>query len=269
MKCPHCQTENENNAKVCVNCGAQLAPETAQTLKAATTAGFAIGKSGREARLKEVVDPSAIISDRAYNGIIGAMLVWGLLINYILCVKVGSYTNIFPNMSPLAFCICYVVVALIGIAITAKAQNPVVSFIGFNVVVIPLGIVISTLVETYGGVSSTPVIQAFLYTIIISVAMVATAIVFPKFFEKIGPAIIVILLALVLCEVILLIFGVQQIWTSWIAAVLFSFFLGYDVYRSQQFPKTVKNAILSAMDMYMDIANLFIRLLEIFGKSDK
>ena len=64
----------------------------------------------------------------------------------------------------------------------------------------------------------------------------------------------------------LLILGRVQTVTSWIAAGVFSLYIGYDVYRSQQFPKTVDNAVDCALDIYMDIANLFLRILQILGK---
>ena len=95
--------------------------------------------------------------------------------------------------------------------------------------------------------------------------MLATVIVFPKLFERIGGALGAVLGGLILCEILLLIFRVEQQVTCWIAAALFSLYLGYDFYRSQQYPKTVKNAVASAMDIYMDLANLFIRLLSILG----
>ena len=66
----------------------------------------------------------------------------------------------------------------------------------------------------------------------------------------------------------LAIFHVQQQVTDWIVAGLFSLYIGYDIYRSQQYPKTVDNAIDSALDIYMDLANLFIRLLSILAKRD-
>ena len=270
MKCPNCRTENENTAVRCAACGASLQDEkqAAAGLKAATAGGMVIGKKAREARIREAVDPSAIISDRAYNGVICAVLLWGLLINYFLCWKVGSYTNLFPSMSPIAFLIGYVVVALAGILMTIKSTSPVVGFIGYNLVVIPFGIVISTLVEAYGGISSSVVTLAFLYTVLIAVAMLATVIVFPKLFERIGGALGAVLGGLILCEILLLIFRVEQQVTCWIAAALFSLYLGYDIYRSQQYPRTVKNAVASALDIYMDLANLFIRILEIMGKKD-
>ena len=228
------------------------------------------GKKAREARIKEIVDPSKIISKTAYNGVIGFVLLWGLLINYLLCEKVGSFTNLFPNMSPIAFLIGYLVVAIIGMLMTFKSQSPVVSFIGYNLVVIPFGLVISTLVASYVARGQTnAVTQAFLYTLLIAVAMLATAVVFPRAFEKIGPALGIALLGMILCGVIMMLFRRQQpIWMSYAAAGLFSLYLGYDIYRSQQYPRTVKNAIASALDIYMDLANIFIRLLEILGKSD-
>ncbi len=74
------------------------------------------------------------------------------------------------------------------------------------------------------------------------------------------------LIGLLVCEVVLLIFRVDQVVTDWIAAGLFSLYIGYDIYRSQQFPMTVDNAVDSALDIYLDIANLFIRLLSIMGR---
>ena len=274
MRCPNCGTENENHALNCVSCGATLQDGGAKTaatgLKAVTAGGMVLGKKAREARIKEVVDPSKIISNTAYNGVIGFMLLWGLLINYLLCANVGSYTNIFPNMSPIAFLIGYLVVAIAGMLMTFKSKSPVVGFIGYNLVVIPFGLVISTMVESYiKAGAANAVTLAFLYTLIIAAAMLATVIVFPKAFEKIGAALGVALVAIILCGlVMLLINGRQPTWMSYAAAGLFSLYLGYDIYRSQQYPKTVKNAIASALDIYMDLANIFIRLLEILGKSD-
>ena len=57
----------------------------------------------------------------------------------------------------------------------------------------------------------------------------------------------------------------NQVVTDWIAAGLFSLYIGYDIYRSQQFAKTVDNAVDCALDIYLDVANLFIRLLQILG----
>ncbi len=271
MKCPNCGRDNSNAASRCVSCGSKLTGTeqiTANGLKAVTAGGAVFGKKAREARISEITDPGLIISDRAYNGIIGGVLLWGLLINYFLCLKVGSFYNLFPDMNPTLFLVCYIVLVIIGMIMAFKAESPLISFAGYNLVVIPFGIVIATIVEAYGGISSTAVTQAFLYTLLVTVAITATVIVFPKAFERIGSALGIALGALILCEILMLLFGVRQQWTSWIAAGLFSMYLGYDIYRSQMYPRTIKNAVASALDIYMDLANLFIRILEIIGKKD-
>ena len=271
MKCPNCQAENEKDAVRCASCGASLVTndQLAGGVKAVAGGSIAIGRKNREARIREIVDPSAIVSTRVYNGVIVAVLLWGLLVNWLLCKYVGNYTNIFPKMSPIAFVIAYLVVAIIGVVMTNKAKNAAVTFIGYNLVVVPFGLVISTLVESYVTKGQTNVVTlAFLYTMLIAVAMLATVIMFPRLFEKVGGVLGAVLGGLILCEIVLLILGVRQQWICWLAAGLFSIYLGYDIYRSQQYPKTIKNAMASALDIYMDMANLFIRLLEILGKKD-
>ena len=214
MRCPNCGTENESHALNCVSCGAILQDGGAKTaatgLKAVTAGGMVLGKKAREARIREVVDPSKIISNTAYNGVIGFMLLWGLLINYLLCANVGSYTNVFPNMSPIAFLIGYLVVAIAGMLMTFKSKSPVVGFIGYNLVVIPFGLVISTMVESYiKAGAANAVTLAFLYTLIIAAAMLATVIVFPKAFEKIGAALGVALVAIILCGLVMTVLPVE------------------------------------------------------------
>jgi FtsH-binding integral membrane protein len=110
------------------------------------------------------------------------------------------------------------------------------------------------------------VADAFLYTLVISLGMAGMALAFPNLFQKLGGALLGVLFGLVLCEIVLLILGRDQIITAWVAAALFSLYIGFDVYRSQQFPKTVDNAVDCALDIYMDIANLFLRILQILGK---
>ena len=267
MRCPNCQSENEAGARFCASCGASLEQEnrsvSPDTVKAVTNTGLLLGKKAREARLNAVVDPKAIISDRAYNGAIVIVLLWGLLVNYLLCRFVG--TAVF-TINPIVLLVGYLVLAFAGVIMSAKSTNPLVSFLGYNLVVIPFGLVITLMVETYGGIQSAVVTNAFLYTMLIAVAMMACVMIAPGFFSKLGGILGAVLIGLVVCELVLLILGVRQDIIDWIVAAVFSLYIGYDVYRSQQFPKTLDNAVDSALDIYMDIANLFIRILSIMGK---
>ena len=72
-----------------------------------------------------------------------------------------------------------------------------------------------------------------------------------------------------MAELVMLWLGVSNIGISWIAAIVFSLYIAYDVYESQEYPPTMDNAIDSALDIYLDIANLFLRILQLLGnKSD-
>ena len=266
MRCPYCNSEVKDGARFCTECGATLntaAARREQDLELAANTGMVLGAAARKARLEAYVSEDQLISARAYNGILLGVLVWGLLVNVLLCFTVG---DVYRYVNPVVFLIGYFVLAFAGIFIAGRSDKPLVSFLGYNMVVVPFGLMISTVVEAYGGPYSSLVADAFLYTLVISLGMAGSALAFPNLFQKLGGALLGVLLGLVLCEIVLLILGRPQIITTWIAAGLFSLYIGYDVYRSQQFAKTVDNAVDCALDIYMDIANLFLRLLRILGK---
>ncbi len=306
MKCPNCQAEISSDAAFCRYCGAKLAQpaagssgsgpvqsadrpdsgspasgtvtrayqpvrqdkprEAAKAAELASNTGFALGRAARQARIEAVVDEDAVISPRAYNSVIMGVLLWGLVVNYVLC-SVLSKTIL--NVSPTVILIGYPALAIPGTIISMKSSNPWISFLGYNMVVVPLGLVISFIVEAFGGMQSEVVAYAFMYTMLIAVGMFACYLIAPGFFAKLGGALLALLGGLLLCEVVLLIFGVDQIATDWIAAGLFSLYIGYDLYRSQKYPKTLDNAVDSALDIYLDIANLFLRLLRIIAASKR
>jgi hypothetical protein len=52
-------------------------------------------------------------------------------------------------------------------------------------------------------------------------------------------------------------------WIDYLAAGLFSLYIGYDMYKASQVTKTVDNAIDVAINLYLSIINLFLTLLSI------
>ena len=266
MICPYCQNEIKDGVKFCTECGAPMPqPQRQQTAAVAANTGILLGAAARQARREAVYSPDQIIDSRLYNGIMMGVLLWGLLVNVVLCAVAG---DVLDRINPIVFLIGYVVLAFGGIALAAKSDNPWISFLGYNMVVLPFGLVIASLVAEAGGIGSDVVTYAFLYTLLITLGISGAALAFPQLFQKLGGALLGCLVGMIICEIVLVILGVDQVWADWVVAGIFSLYIGYDVYRSQQFAKTVDNAVDCALDIYLDIANLFIRLLRILSKKD-
>lgn len=269
MRCPYCNCEVKDDVKFCTECGATLNAAAVQRERGeqitadAGSAALMLGAAARKARLSQAVTEDQLVSARVYNGVMLGVLLWGLLVNVVLCATLGGFVS---KINPLALMILYVVCAFGGIMIAGRSDKPLISFLGYNLVVVPFGLMLSAVVAEYGGVRSAVVTDAFLYTLFITAGMTGAALAFPNLFAKLGGALLGTLVGLVICELLLLIFRVGQNLTDWIAAGLFSLYIGYDVYRSQQFAKTLDNAVDCALDIYLDIANLFIRLLRLLSR---
>lgn len=264
MICPYCHAQIEDGVKYCTECGRSLQQEgTRLNGQLVSNTGMMLGQAARRARLEAVYTEDEIISDRAYNAIMVGVVLWGLLVNVLLCVYVGDVT---AYINPVLFLVLYFVCALAGVIIAGRSRKPLVSFLGYNLVVLPLGLVISSMVAAYGGAASYEVANAFVYTMLITLGMAGAALAFPRLFDRLGGALLGVMCGLLLCEIVLLLLRIPQSVTDWLVAGLFSLYIGYDVHRSQQFAKTLDNAVDCALDIYLDIANLFIRLLRIMGR---
>jgi len=67
---------------------------------------------------------------------------------------------------------------------------------------------------------------------------------------------------------LMLVFKMHLTIMDWIVAAIFCGYIGYDWGKASALPKTVDNAVDSAAALYMDIINLFLRVLSIIGKKD-
>ena len=224
---------------------------------------FMSNSARRAARMNAFVDSNSIISARAYNVIMGMVVLYGLVVNYILCATVGA--SIYYSIRPVMFQILYMVLAFGGTFIALRSDNAIVSFLGYNMVVLPLGILVSAVVEAYGGVSSSVVLGAIYYTALITAIMVLSAMLFPGVFARIGGFLFAAVIGLIITGIISAFTGMFYGIYSYVGAIIFSLYIGYDFYRSQQFPKTLDNAVDCALDIYLDIINLFLFVLRIIG----
>lgn len=221
-------------------------------------------------RFQEVVGEE--ISEKKYNMVLGGTVFYGLFLNVILCALFGDamveWMTGLSQGGMIFMSILMAVPVIIG-AFVASSHNPVISFIGYNLVVLPLGLLVSSSVSLYlqAGMGDI-VFQAIVYTAAITFIMIALACAFPNFFARLGGLLLGALFGMIVAELVaLLFFRVNQTIWAWIGAVIFSFYIGFDYWRAQQYPKTVDNAIDCAVDIYLDIINLFLHILAILSDS--
>ena len=222
---------------------------------------FSLSERKQERLYKQVME-NEIVSDRTYNLYLGGVIAYGLLVNIILC---NRFSQFMLYVNPIAFYIGYFICVFAGTYISSKSNSPLISFLGYNLVVVPVGLVVSSAVYIYGGISSAVVLQAIIFTAGITIVMICLSILYPEFFSKLGGILLGGLIGLIIVELIFLLFRIPQTITSIFGAVLFSLYIGYDYWKAQQYPKTVDNAVDSALDIYLDVINLFLRILRILG----
>ena len=196
------------------------------------------------------------LSSKTYNTIIDLILLWGFAVNAIMCT---FFQDVFSSWNPTAVLIGYFVAAIIGICMSEFSDNPIVSFIGYNLVVLPIGVVLSISLKDY-YVSS--IVQAFILTTLITLLMIIISSIKPEIFESMGVTLFICLSGVIVIELIMMLVGiVTPQWWDWLVALLFCGYIGYDWSKAQEKRKTLDNAVDSAVDLYLDVINLFVRLL--------
>ena len=202
------------------------------------------------------------ISAAAYNATIGACLFWGFAVNWWLVVNIDPETLRAINIW--IFLIGYFASCFFGVYLFNSSEKPLVSFIGYNFVVVPFGMIVNMVVSQY---DQSLVIEAIRITAGVTIVMMILGSIYPKFFEKISGALTVALLAVLVIELFqIFVLGIHHDWIDWAVAVIFCGYIGYDWGRANQIPKTLDNAVDSAAALYMDIINLFLRILRILGR---
>lgn len=205
------------------------------------------------------------ISARAYNTIMCGTLMWGFLVNVLMLAYWAEPIMTWASqVNPWVLFLGYAVLAFAGMVISAKSANPVVSFIGFNLLVAPMGVMLCLLIP---GLPAAVVTKALMLTGIVTATMVLLGIVNPNIFLSMGRTLFIAFIAAFVAELIAtFLFHYSGSAFDWIFVILFSGYIGYDVAKSQAYPKTVDFAIDSALDIYIDIIGLFVRLLSLFSR---
>jgi hypothetical protein len=208
-------------------------------------------------------DGSDVLSERGFFFALGLAVMYGLAGTAIVAYQVAQLHHI-PGLMEII--IVGLVVPILGILMAVKSDNPFISFVGYNMVVIPFGVILAPLVNVY---SPNVIRNAFGMTCCVTAVMCCLSTLYPAWFSRLGGILFSCLLGLVLVRVLQLFFPSLGEFTiiDWIGAGIFSLYIGYDWYRANNVPKTLDNAVDIALDLYLDIINLFLQILRIMGKS--
>ena len=208
----------------------------------------------------------AELSRRGYNAAIGIVLVIGLMINAAMAQFLPASAFEIMYEYPWAVLIGFLVASFGSVFVIYKSDNPAVSFAGFVVLSAAFGYLVAATVQSY---TDTTVTRAFMLTAAISLAMVVAATIVPNVFARMGTALFAALIITLIAEVGMVFFTHSDpIAFDYIFVIIFALYIGYDWQKAQAYPPTLDNAVDSAADIYVDIVNLFIRLLAILGRDN-
>ena len=118
---------------------------------------------------KVLHDGEELISARAFNLVIGGVLLWGFFVNYLLGKLFGrQMAELFAFDAGFVIAlVAYVILVMIGSFLT-RSKSYIVSFIGYNLIVVPVGLVLSACLYDIAG---DIILQAILITGLVTLCL--------------------------------------------------------------------------------------------------
>ncbi len=186
---------------------------------------------------------------------------YGLYLNENLMIQVLSV-----GLLPIVV-IELVIAFIMGIRITK--MNPITTKILYIVYSVVTGITFSTIFVVFRMSS---IISIFLITAIIFAILAVYGYITKKDLTKLGPILFIALLAIILFSILnVFLFKSSSfdLTLTILGTLVFVGYIAYDVNKVKYLMDAVgeeKAAVYGAFQLYLDFINLFIRLLELFGK---
>lgn len=200
------------------------------------------------------------LSNSAYNAVMLGLVLYGFIVN---AVMVNLMAPVAYEIDYRVFLVGYFICVIVG-SVCAASTKPAMSFLGYNLIVLPIGMLLARTLPGYGAEL---VMQAILLTGAITLVMLVAASIFPHWFAGMGKTLFICLCIGLALSLLSWLTGFSSEFLVWGFAILFTLYIGYDLQKAQSYPKTFDNAIDSAIDLYLDIINLFLKILRILNKA--
>lgn len=207
---------------------------------------------------------SDIMTRNAFYFVMGCILAWGFTATYMVSEMTADWR---PGV--LMVLLVGLGLPLLGIFISAS-NLALVSFIGFNLVVIPFGAILGPALAQYEVTQPGVVSEAAKLTGSVTGVMALSGLLFPNFYRSIGGALFGALTALLIILIASMFVPALMGFTviHYVAAGLFALYIGFDMWRASEIPSTLDNAVDVCIALYLDIINLFLWILKILAHKD-
>lgn len=266
--CIHCGNQLENNAHYCNQCGMKQPDSDAfkyTNAETVTAAAAPTGGSGKKKFDWQIPKEQSghQMTLQKYNAMLAGLVMYGFVVCTMIC---SLFAEELRWANPIALVVFYLIGAFAGGYLANRSKSWTVRFIGYNLLIVPAGAVVASCLPYYYYET---VLYAALGTALIAGVMLIAAMIRPQSFEGLGPVLVLSLISIIVVEAILLIFfGHSSTFIDLAVIIVMAAFIGYDFVQANRAARTANNAIAFAIDLFLDIINIFIRLLSIFGSRD-
>ncbi len=218
-----------------------------------------------------------IASTRVYGMAVCAFTVYGMLLASIvayLCMGLQIHNILF-------FLLIGLVIPIAGITTAFSSKDWRISLLGYTMVVCGMGAITGPTVALF---ETAVVFNALVATCGVAIVMSLVGIMSRRSLEHWGAYLTGILIVVLLVSVARMFFPVTwhapapntsdkvalayYLWYvfDYLVAILFCVYIIYDWNRAMRIPHTIDNAVDSAVAIFLDVLNLFLRLLMIMGR---
>lgn len=211
--------------------------------------------------------PARQLSLRSYGLALTGLVLAGFLVMGLCASLFTSPAFIFTLMDHY-FAISFgsAILSIVGIVMMSAArknESVGLSLAGYAIFVLSFGFTAAAITLSY---TSQTISTAFLATAGITAVFACLGIAFPNFFAKIQSILFGGLLAVLLVSVVMAFMGVYTTALDYVVILIFCGFIGWDFYKAMADEPTMVNAVYNASQLFLDIINVFVRVLSIVGR---
>ena len=157
-------------------------------------------------------------------------------------------------------------VSLSGVLLAQSSTQPVYSLLGYMMVAFPFGVLLGTMITP--SIPTVDIVKVLMITTVMVAFLGVIGAIYPGSLESWGVWLfgsLMLLLGGLLIVPIAAFFGVQttgaMTWLDIVGILLFGAYVLYDINRAMRLPRTLDNSIDAAVVIYLDFANIFLRIL--------